>query len=86
MNPLFESLPSDFGQPLKLRLDARLLKVNSVNHKRKGQNVLFSDGSVKFVKTRLVGANNDDIFTLRDTQLYQGCEVPTCDTDDFLAP
>jgi len=86
MNPLFENLPADFGGPLRIQLDDRLRKLNSSNHKGKGQNILFSDGSVQFVKTRGVGAGNDDIFTLRGTQLYQGCEVPTCDTDDFLAP
>ena len=86
MNPLFENLPADFGGPLRIQLDDRLLKLNSSNHKGKGQSILFSDGSVQFVKTRQVGASNDDIFTLRGTQLYQGFEVPTCDTDDFLAP
>jgi hypothetical protein len=86
MNPLFENLPSDFDRPLKLQLDDRLLKLNSNNHQRKGQNILFSDGSVLFVRTRRVGINNDDIFTLRGTLFYEGCEVPTCDTDDFLAP
>ncbi len=86
MNPLFENLPTDFTQPLNLPLDDRLLKLNSINHQRKGQNVLFSDGSVQYVKTRRVGADNDDIFTLRGTSFYEGCEVPTCDTDDFMAP
>jgi anti-sigma-K factor RskA len=86
MNPLFENLPADFGKPLKVELDDRLLKVNSINHRRKGQNVLFCDGAVKFVKTRRVGANNDDIFTLRGKRFYKGNEVPTCETDNFLAP
>lgn len=86
MNPLFESLPTDFGQPLKLRMDDRLLKLNSRNHQRGGQNVLFSDSSVQFVKTRRVGINDDDIFTLRGTDLYEGCEMPTCEADDFMAP
>jgi len=81
-----EQLPTDFGRPLKLQLDDRLLNQNSNNHQRKGQNVLFSDSSVQFVKTRRVGINNDDMFTLRGTRFYEGCEMPTCDTDDFMAP
>jgi len=86
MNPLFESLPTDFGSPLELKLDDKLLKVNSNNHQRKGQNLLFSDGSVQFVNTRQVGINNDDIFTLRGTDVYKGDEVPSCDEDEFMAP
>lgn len=86
MNPLFETLPADFSGPLRIRLDDRLLKLNSSNHQGKGQNILFCDGAVRFVRTRRIGAADDDIFTLRGTLLYQGCEVPTCDTDDFLAP
>jgi prepilin-type processing-associated H-X9-DG protein len=86
MNPLFENLPDDFSKPLNLPLDDRLLNVNSINHRRKGQNVLFCDGAVKFVKTRRVGASNDDIFTLRGKRFYKGNEVPTCETDNFLAP
>jgi hypothetical protein len=86
MNPLFESLPTDFGAPLRIQLNDRLMKLNSSNHQGRGQNILFTDGSVQFVNTRRIGVANDDIFTLRGTQLYQGCEVPTCDTDDFLAP
>jgi anti-sigma-K factor RskA len=86
MNPLFENLPTDFGRPLELKLDEKLLKVNSNNHQRKGQNLLFSDGSVQYVNTRRVGVNDDDIFTLRGTDVYKGCEVPSCDEDEFMAP
>ena len=83
-NPLFEKLPKDYSQPFQLRLTKNLLTVNSVNHKRRGQSVLFGDGRVEFLKTRLIGT--DDIFTLQDTDVYQGCEVPSCETDFFLAP
>lgn len=86
MNPLFESLPTDFGRPLELKLDDKLMKVNSNNHGGRGQNLLFSDNSVQFVNTRRVGINNDDIFTLRGTKIYKGIEVPSCDEDEFLAP
>jgi hypothetical protein len=83
-NPLFEALPKDYSEPFQLRLTKNLLTVNSINHKRRGQNVLFGDGRVEFLKTRLIGT--DDIFTLQDTDIYQGCEVPACETDFFLAP
>lgn len=83
-NPLFEDLPENFSEPLQLQLTKEMLSRNSVNHKRRGQSVLFGDGRVEFRKTRLIGT--DDIFTLQDTDIYQGCELPSCETDFFLAP
>ena len=83
-NPLFEELPKDYNQPLQLQLTKEMLSRNSINHKRHGQSVLFGDGNVRFLKTRLIGT--DDIFTLQDTDIYQGCELPSCETDFFLAP
>ena len=83
-NPLFEELPSDFDKPLQLQLTREMLSRNSLNHKRHGQNILFGDGGVSFLKTRLIGT--DDIFTLQNTDVYQGCELPSCETDFFLAP
>jgi len=85
MNPLFEKLPENF-RPLMLQLDKRLSRLNSPNHRRHGQNILFGDGSIKYLKQRCVGVTNDDIFTLIGTQVYKGCEVPSCDADTFLAP
>ena len=86
LSPLFESLPDDYSKPLKLHLDKDLLTLNSINHNRRGQNVLFGDGRVEFVRTRHTSISKDDIFTLSDTDVYQGCEVPSCTTDFFLAP
>jgi prepilin-type processing-associated H-X9-DG protein len=86
LSPLFEKLPKDFDKPLKLRLNLELLTRNSINHKRRGQNVLFGDGHTEFLKTRFINLSKDDIFTLQDTDVYQGCEVPSCETDFFLAP
>jgi hypothetical protein len=83
-NPLFEGLPEDFSKPFIVRLNKKLLSLNSINHNRRGQNVLFGDGRVEFLNTRLIGT--DDIFTLQDTDVYQGCEAPSCETDFFLAP
>jgi len=41
---------------------------------------------VKFLKTRFIGVSNDDVFTLQNTDVYHGYEVPACETDVFLAP
>ncbi|MHC4622867.1 MAG: hypothetical protein ACYS4W_03085 [Planctomycetota bacterium] len=89
VSPLFENLPDDFSKPFKLVLDEALLTLNSSNHGRRGQNVLFCDGSIKFLKERHADISYDDIFTLREMHLgseIQGCEVPSCETDSFLAP
>ena len=85
-NPLFENLPKDFSKQFRLQLNRALLTLNSINHKSRGQNVLFGDGHIKFLKTRFIGISEDDIYTLQDTDVYQGCEVPSCETDFFLAP
>lgn len=87
LNPLFERLPDDYSKPFKkLQLNKELLSLNSINHKRRGQNVLFCDGSAIFVKMRRIGVLEDDIFTLQDTNIYEGIEVPSCETDAFVAP
>jgi len=86
MNPLFEKLPDSNSIRLKLRINNKLLSRNSINHRRRGQNVLFCDGSVKFVKIRHIGITQDDIFTLQDVSFYEGVEVPSCAEDSFLAP
>ena len=86
LSPLFENLPDDHSKPLKISLNKALLTLNSINHKRRGQNVLCGDGRVEFIKTRHTSLSDDDIFTLRDTDIYQGSEVPSCETDFFLAP
>jgi len=85
LSPLFETLPS-FSSTLQIQLDKALASRNSINHKRRGQNVLFCDGAVRFVRKRCVDITMDDIFTLHDRQFYQGHEVPSCQADQFLAP
>ncbi|UCG48920.1 MAG: hypothetical protein JSU94_03885 [Phycisphaerales bacterium] len=88
-SPIFEDLPSDLSREIKLRLDEKLLTVNSRNHAGRGQNIVFGDGHVKFVKIRVLGPEQDDIFTLRMMSTgfeIKGCERPDCDTDFFFAP
>ena len=75
-----------FNKTLQLKLDDKLLKLNSINHKRKGQNILNCDGAVKFIRTRRVEITNDDIFTIREQPVYEGIETPKCEDDAFLAP
>ncbi len=88
-NPLSERLPSDFSKTFKLLVDEELMTLNSNNHKRRGQNVLFGDGCVEFAKTRRTGVSEDDIFALQEMSCgseMKGYEVPSCETDAFLAP
>jgi hypothetical protein len=40
----------------------RILSGNSPNHAGRGQNALFSDGSVRWLRTRWVSPSDDDIF------------------------
>jgi hypothetical protein len=89
LSPLFENLPRDRSKPLRLRLGKKLLTVNSVNHGRRGQNVLCCDGSVEFIRKRCISISTDDIFTLQDMSdgfEVRGYETPSCETDAFLAP
>lgn len=84
-NPLFENIAQKLKQ-LELKLSKPLLTRNSSNHNQKGQNILFSDGSTRFEKRRKIGIAMDDIFTLQNTEVYKGCELPSCESDVFLAP
>jgi hypothetical protein len=86
VNPVFENLPQDFFKEVNIHIKNDMLSTNSVNHRGKGQNVLFSDGRVKFVNSRHVGAAEDDIFTVKNQMNYRGVETPASESDDFLAP
>ena len=81
LNPMFEVIPSPSE-----RLLIKISDKNSPNHSGRGQNVLFCDGSVQFIKTRYADVSLDDIFTLQNTQTYEGTELPANDKDAFLAP
>ena len=85
LNPLFEELPEGFDR-LVIQLNKELADINSNNHNRRGQNILFCDGSTKFVRSRLIGDDQDDIFTLRNIDLYEGNETPSNENDNFVAP
>ncbi|MCH8193618.1 MAG: hypothetical protein IIA65_06335 [Planctomycetes bacterium] len=87
LNPLCEMMPTDFSKSCRVRLD---LSANSKNHQERGQNLLFTDGSVAFSETRVATwEENDDIYTLRsmtDGCDVNGCEIPASEDDVFLAP
>jgi hypothetical protein len=89
LNPIFENLPQQCLCEIKVRLNDKLLTINSINHNGRGQNVLFGDGTVRFIKDRHIGTAEDDIFTLQEMGRgfeVKGCELPSCETDAFLAP
>ncbi len=89
MNPLSEEFPREFSTTPSIVLRDSLLKANSRNHRGRGQNVLFDDGSVEFTRTRRTSFSDDDIFTLQG--MTRGCKVngserPSSNTDTFLVP
>jgi hypothetical protein len=85
-NPIFDN---GAAVTFKKRLDQAIMRANSKNHRGRGQNVLYHDGSVKFIRIRLIA--EDDIFTLREG-MNCGDEVddsemlPSREADIFLAP
>jgi len=86
LNPLFEILPAWWASGMKVEISDKLMTLNSSNHSRRGQNVLFCDGSCQFTKRRTTDISLDDIFTLQNTRSYQGVELPSSEADSFLAP
>jgi len=89
MNPVFERMYDSLGrcnQAEAIELCEKLRQQNSSNHAGKGQNVLFSDGSINFVKTRTIGFQQDDIYTIEGHDTYLGCETPKDSFDTFLVP
>ena len=90
LNPVFQKIPCQrtFYQSMnefeKVLIDKQLRQIMSTNHRGSGQNVLYCDGSVKFVRERVIGG--DDIFTVRGVDAYTGRETPDDDDDTFLVP
>lgn len=89
-NPVFESHLNTSnclskGEFEPINVCEKLAKINSYNHRSKGQNIMFSDGGVKFTTQRMFG-QNDDIFTVRNLKIYRGNEKPDSEADIFLVP
>jgi len=53
----------------------RILDGNSPNHARRGQNVLYSDGAVRFHPTRRVSPSDNDLYLNYQHQLRPGLDV-----------
>ena len=62
--------------------------INSLNHNRSGQNVLFDDGSVFWTRSPNVGPKHDNIWTIGSPPIlvYTGVEEPTSRHDIILVP
>jgi hypothetical protein len=86
MNPHFERIGAEQAATFTLRLDEDTLSLNSPNHNRRGQNVLYGAGHVGYSATRIVGDPPDDIYTIKDQDVCHGNEQPGCLTDTLLAP
>ncbi len=67
---------------------AQQANMNSWNHNRMGQNVLYDDGSVFWTRTPDVGPRHDNIWTLGRPPLlvYSGMEEPASRDDIILVP
>lgn len=84
-NPMFEAQKgAQVDQFRRFRVTDEMLRTASRNHARKGQNILFRDGSVNFSSGRKF--MDDDIYTVRNEVEYTGCEEPSCVNDVFLVP
>jgi hypothetical protein len=89
LTPVFENVcpGSSSGRgdgSLHVQLNGDLLKRHSPNHMNKGQNILSSNGNVRFVRVRVL--NGDDIFAIDNVYYYEGREVPCDPADTFFAP
>jgi prepilin-type processing-associated H-X9-DG protein len=90
LNPVFEKIPcqqsiyQEMNEFEKVLLNEQLKQTMSANHRGRGQNILYCDGSVEFVKKRVI--DGDDIFTVHGVDTYTGREIPTGANDTFLAP
>jgi prepilin-type N-terminal cleavage/methylation domain-containing protein len=61
--------------------------MNSLNHKAKGQNVLFNGGDVRWCQTPFVGINRDNIYTDAIEPDHQHCNgLPANKYDTILVP
>jgi len=86
MNPHFEQPAACTSARLTFRPDRDRLRVNSMNHGRRGQNVLYGGGHVRYSRTRFLGNPPDDIYMPEGSDECRGYEVPRSLTDTLLGP
>jgi hypothetical protein len=90
LNPVFQKIRCEknpfreMDEFAKLQLSEHLKESMSANHRGRGQNLLYGDGSVKYARSRII--NGDDIFTVSGVDVYTGRETPVGKDDVFLAP
>ena len=78
---------ADTGEVLMLAyMDREALRLNSANHGRRGQNVIFGDGHARHLRTRFLDGSRDDIYTMEDDAVGGCKKLPACLDDAFLAP
>jgi hypothetical protein len=77
-NPLFE------GGRFNRALDPR--QANTIAHRARGQNVLWTDGRVVWSTSPITTVGGDNIWTTQNAGTYEGTEVPAGATDAFLIP
>lgn len=82
MNPHFEVLSPD----MEICPAENSLRLNSINHARQGQNVLYGGGHALFSRVRIMGDRGDDIYTIKNVSTYRGHEWPAGPDDTFVAP
>ncbi len=68
-NPGVKLPYSDVTRATTGAISSVILKANSINHERDGQNVLFADGHVQFETTPLCGIGQDNIFANQNNQV-----------------
>ena len=68
------------------KFDATQFGLNSRNHDRDGQNVLYLSGDVRWARSAKAGVFDDDIYTVRGVTSYRGTEQPADSSDTFLLP
>ncbi len=81
VSPIFQDLRASLSNG-PVELDDQMRKCLSTNHGCSGQNILSTDGSVRFIRVRLLG--NDDIFTIDNVNTYYGHEAPGDPLDAFF--
>jgi len=59
---------------------------NSLNHGQTGQNVLYLDMHVAWVRTPAAGVMGNNIYLVEGVAVYRGDETPAGPTDTFLLP
>lgn len=83
LNPGKVDTKNDVLLPTPKSSRNEMMKANSENHERDGQNVLYADGHVAFSNNPFVGRRGDNIYTTADKQITAS---PLDTNDSVLLP